>query len=165
MLTLPYLLLILQEELRPFFSLPKVIDGLFNLAKMLFDISIDPADGQAPVIFTHFKFLAVTTTNIKHLMPELVMVHFSQIWNNDVRFYCVKNSFGIPVAHFYFDPYSRPSEKRGGAWVAEVVGRSRALSRDGASSRLPITHIVCNQTPPMGDKPSLMTFREVYLKS
>eukprot|EP00268_Persea_americana_P068605 TRINITY_DN957_c1_g1_i3.p1 TRINITY_DN957_c1_g1~~TRINITY_DN957_c1_g1_i3.p1 ORF type:complete len:409 (+),score=95.66 TRINITY_DN957_c1_g1_i3:281-1507(+) len=38
-----------EEELRPFFSLPKVMDGLFGLAKMLFDINIEPADGIAPV--------------------------------------------------------------------------------------------------------------------
>lgn len=38
-----------QEELRPYFSLPKVMDGLFNLAKILFDIEIEPADGLAPV--------------------------------------------------------------------------------------------------------------------
>ncbi|XP_010254622.1 PREDICTED: probable cytosolic oligopeptidase A [Nelumbo nucifera] len=120
-----------EEELRPFFSLPKVMDGLFGLAKMLFGIDIEPADGLAPV------------------------------WNNDVRFYCLKDSLGSPIAYFYFDPYSRPSEKRGGAWMGEVVARSRALSRDGTSSRLPIAHMVCNQTPPVGDKPSLMTFREV----
>ncbi|CAL5398301.1 unnamed protein product [Camellia sinensis] len=28
-----------QEELRPYFSLPVVIDGFFNLSKMLFDIA------------------------------------------------------------------------------------------------------------------------------
>ncbi|TKY69988.1 Organellar oligopeptidase A [Spatholobus suberectus] len=81
-----------EEELRPFFSLPKVIDGLFNLAKTLFGIEIEPADGLAPV------------------------------WNKDV------------------------------SWV---------LSRDGTSARLPVAHMVCNQTPPVGNKPSLMTFREV----
>ncbi|KAG9440093.1 hypothetical protein H6P81_020258 [Aristolochia fimbriata] len=120
-----------EEELRPFFSLPKVMDGLFNLAKTLFDITIEPADGLAPV------------------------------WDKDVRFYCVKDSSNKPIAYFYFDPYSRPSEKRGGAWMNEVVGRSRVLARDGASVRLPVAHMICNQTPPVGDKPSLMTFREV----
>uniref|UniRef100_A0A7N1A657 oligopeptidase A n=1 Tax=Kalanchoe fedtschenkoi TaxID=63787 RepID=A0A7N1A657_KALFE len=120
-----------EEELRPYFSLPKVMDGLFTLAKMLFGIDVVAADGLAPV------------------------------WNKDVRFYCVKDSSGSPVAYFYFDPYSRPSEKRGGAWMDEVVSRSRVMSRDGASPRLPIAHMVCNQTPPVGDKPSLMTFREV----
>eukprot|EP00262_Sarcandra_glabra_P021187 TRINITY_DN87_c0_g1_i1.p1 TRINITY_DN87_c0_g1~~TRINITY_DN87_c0_g1_i1.p1 ORF type:complete len:788 (+),score=146.39 TRINITY_DN87_c0_g1_i1:23-2386(+) len=120
-----------EEELRPFFSLPRVMDSLFSLAKMLFEISIEQADGLAPV------------------------------WNNDVRFYCVKDSSGNPIAYFYFDPYSRPSEKRGGAWMDEVVARSRALACDGASARLPVAHMVCNQTPPVGNKPSLMTFREV----
>ncbi|KAG5528108.1 hypothetical protein RHGRI_028892 [Rhododendron griersonianum] len=120
-----------EEELRPYFSLPKVMDGLFNLAKMLFGIDIEPADGLAPV------------------------------WNKDVRFFCVKDSTGDPIAYFYFDPYSRPSEKRGGAWMDEVVARSRVLSRDDGSPRLPVAHMVCNQMPPVGDKPSLMTFREV----
>lgn len=120
-----------EEELRPFFSLPKVMDGLFELAKTLFGIDIEQADGLAPV------------------------------WNNDVRFYCVKDSSGNPIAYFYFDPYTRSSEKRGGAWMDEVVGRSRVLSRDGSSARLPVAHMVCNQTPPVGSKPSLMTFREV----
>ncbi|XP_057528600.1 organellar oligopeptidase A, chloroplastic/mitochondrial [Amaranthus tricolor] len=120
-----------EEELRPYFSLPKVMDGLFSLAKKLFGIDIEPVDGLAPV------------------------------WNNDVRFYCVKDSSGSPISYFYFDPYSRPSEKRGGAWMDEVVSRSRVMSRDGSSVRLPVAHMVCNQTPPVGDKPSLMTFREV----
>ncbi|XP_039157312.1 organellar oligopeptidase A, chloroplastic/mitochondrial-like [Eucalyptus grandis] len=120
-----------EEELRPFFSLPKVTEGLFNLVRTLFGIEIEAADGLAPV------------------------------WNSDVRFYCVKDSSGNPIAYFYFDPYSRPSEKKGGAWMREVVARSRVLSRDGASTRLPIAHMVCNQMPPVGTKPSLMTFREV----
>lgn len=34
-----------------------------------------------------------------------------------------------------------------------------ASNKDGV--RLPVAHMVCNQTPPVGDKPSLMTFREV----
>lgn len=86
---------------------------------------------------------------------------FFKVWNKDVKFFRVNDSLGNPVAYFYFDPYSRPSEKRGGAWMDEVVGRSRALAHGADSVRLPIVDIVCNQTPPVGDKPSLMTFREV----
>lgn len=44
------LLKILQEELLPYFSLPNVIDGLFKIAKKLFGITIEAADGLAPVI-------------------------------------------------------------------------------------------------------------------
>lgn len=47
----------LQEELRPFFSLPKVMDGLFNLAKTLFGIDIEQADGLAPVLYFSYIIL------------------------------------------------------------------------------------------------------------
>ncbi|KAL8525305.1 hypothetical protein ACS0TY_014798 [Phlomoides rotata] len=120
-----------EEELRPYFPLPKVMDGLFNLTKKLFEIEIEAANGEAPV------------------------------WNGDVRFYKVKDSSGTPIAYFYFDPYSRPSEKWGGAWMDVVVGRSGVVSSDNTYPRLPIANIVCNQAPATGDKPSLMTIREV----
>ncbi|KFM28533.1 Oligopeptidase A [Auxenochlorella protothecoides] len=119
-----------DEELRPFFALPNVLEGLFKLANRLFGVTIEAADGQAP------------------------------IWHPDVRFFAVKKD-GQPKAYFYLDPYSRPSEKRGGAWMDEVCGQSRLFAQDGQSVRLPVAHMVCNQTPPVGDKPSLMTFREV----
>lgn len=121
---------ITDEELRPYFALPNVLKGLFQVAGQLFGVTVEAADGKAPV------------------------------WNSDVRFFCIKQD-GKPRAYFFFDPYSRPSEKRGGAWMDEVVGRSRLLAPAGESVRLPVAHMVCNQTPPVGDKPSLMTFREV----
>ncbi len=68
---------------------------------------------------------------------------------------------GHPAAYFYLDPYSRPAEKRGGAWMDDVQGRSRALAPPGTAVRLPVAHMVCNQSPPVGATPSLMTFREV----
>ncbi|KAH6805367.1 Enolase [Perilla frutescens var. frutescens] len=120
-----------EEELRPYFSLPKVMDGLFCLANKLFGINVEPADGLAPV------------------------------WISDVQFYWVNDSSGSPISYFYFDPYSHPSEKRGGAWIDEVVGQSRIMSQDGSSPRLLIAHMVCNQMPHVGDKPSPMTFHEV----
>ena len=42
-----------------------------------------------------------------------------------------------------------------------VFSRSSVLACSGSSVRLPVAHMVCNQMPPVGDKPSLMTFREV----
>ncbi|EFN52299.1 hypothetical protein CHLNCDRAFT_139059 [Chlorella variabilis] len=119
-----------EEQLRPYFALPNVLEGLFGLAKRLFDVDIEPADGKAPV------------------------------WHEDVRFFVVKKG-GRPKAYFYLDPYSRPSEKRGGAWMDEVCGQSRLFAVEGEEVRLPVAHMVCNQTPPVGGKPSLMTFREV----
>lgn len=116
-----------DEELRPYFSMERVLDGLFALCGRLFGISVKPADGKAPV------------------------------WNSDVRYFEVYDEAGVHIAGFYLDPYSRPKNKRGGAWMDDCIARSNS---DG-EVRLPVAHLVCNGTPPVGDTPSLMTFREV----
>ncbi len=120
-----------EEELRPYFPLPRVLDGLFRLARRLFGVEIVPADGEAP------------------------------IWHPDVRFFRVFDEGSEPIAAFYLDPYSRPAEKRGGAWMDECLGRSRLLAPEGSPVRLPVAYLVCNGTPPVGERPSLMSFREV----
>ena len=117
-----------EEALRPYFPLPAVLDGLFALARRLFGVVIRPADGEAPV------------------------------WNPDVRFFRVSDEGGAPIAAFYLDAYSRPAEKRGGAWVGGCLERKR---RPDGSVRLPVAYVVCNQTPPVDGAPSLMTFGEV----
>ena len=111
-----------DEELRPYFPLPRVLEGLFALAERLFGVSIEAADGDAP------------------------------IWHPDVRYFRVREE-GRDVAAFYLDPYSRPAEKRGGAWMDECIGR--------APGRTPVAYLVCNQAPPVEGKPSQMTFSEV----
>jgi oligopeptidase A len=120
-----------DEELRPYFPLGKVLDGLFSLAERLFDIRVVPADGEVPV------------------------------WHKDVRYFRIVDAGGAPRAAFYLDPYSRPAEKRGGAWMDECHVRSRLFAAPGESVRLPVAHLICNGTPPVGDIPSRMTFREV----
>ncbi|MCC0176283.1 M3 family metallopeptidase [Waterburya agarophytonicola K14] len=120
-----------EEELRPYFSLPKVLDGLFGLANRIFDVTITAADGEAP------------------------------IWHEDVRYFKIADETGNAIAFFYLDPYSRPAEKRGGAWMNDCIGRAK-INLDGKTeTRLPVAYLTCNQTPPVDDKPSLMTFNEV----
>lgn len=120
------------EELRPYFPLPQVLDGLFSLVKRLFGVTITAADSQAPV------------------------------WHEDVRYFQIADESGEAIAYFYFDPYSRPAEKRGGAWMDFCIGRAKITDSSGAGAiRKPVAYLVCNQTPPVDGKPSLMTFREV----
>ncbi|KST69275.1 M3 family metallopeptidase [Mastigocoleus testarum] len=120
-----------QEELRPYFPLPQVLDGLFGLVKRLFGVTVTPADGKAPV------------------------------WHKDVRYFQISDETGTAIAYFYLDPYSRPAEKRGGAWMDTCINR-RQIAQDGDNHiQLPVAYLVCNQTPPVDDKPSLMTFYEV----
>ncbi|WP_017324974.1 M3 family metallopeptidase [Synechococcus sp. PCC 7336] len=118
------------EELRPYFPLPQVLNGLFQLCERIFDISITAADGTAPV------------------------------WHPDVRYFEISRA-GEAIAHFYLDPYSRPAEKRGGAWMGECINRAKLVVDGKSATRLPVAYLTCNQTPPVDDKPSLMTFMEV----
>jgi len=81
------------------------------------------------------------------------------IWHGDVRFFrVIEASNGEPLAGFYLDPFSRPGSKRGGAWMDECLGRSRSAAGEPV---LPVAYLICNQSPPVGDTPSLMTFDEV----
>ncbi|MDA0832457.1 MAG: M3 family metallopeptidase [Planctomycetota bacterium] len=116
-----------DEQLRPYFPLPRVLEGLFGLVHKIFGITVTAADGEAP------------------------------IWQKDVRYFRIADESGKPIAAFYLDPYSRPADKRGGAWMDDCLGRRR----NEGDVRLPVAHLVCNSTPPVGKKPSLMTFREV----
>ena len=123
-----------SEALRPYFPLPQVLEGLFALCSRLFGITIEAADGEAPV------------------------------WHSDVRYFRILegaqagSGAGNPLAAFYLDPYSRPGSKRGGAWMDECLVRSR---RPDGTAVLPVAYLICNQSPPVGETPSLMTFEEV----
>lgn len=78
-------------------------------------------------------------------------------WHPDVRYYQVFNESNQQIAGFFYDPYSRPETKRPGAWMDDCLSRRV----QGIDHQLPVAYLVCNATPPMGDTPSLMGFREV----
>ena len=72
--------------------------------------------------------------------------------------------FTLPLepspAHFpCMTQRSLGAEKRGGAWMDSAVTQSRLLAKGSDALRLPAAYIVCNQSPPVDDQPSLMTFR------
>jgi oligopeptidase A len=115
------------ETLRQYFPLPKVLDGLFQLANRLFGVNFTRANGEAP------------------------------IWNEDVQYFKVSDETGEQIASFYLDPYSRPKDKRGGAWMNDLFNRDRINGK----RQLPVIYLVCNMTPPVGGKPPLITFQEI----
>ncbi|MGG6293359.1 M3 family metallopeptidase [Leptolyngbya sp. AN02str] len=83
------------------------------------------------------------------------------VWHPDVRYFQVADEQGEAIAYFYLDPYSRPAEKRGGAWMDVCINRGKVNEEGTTQLRLPVAYLVCNQTPPVDSKPSLMTFQEV----
>lgn len=120
-----------SEELRPYFPLPQVLAGLFNLVNRLFNVTITEANGTAP------------------------------IWHEDVQYFQIANQSGQPIAYFYLDAYIRPGEKRGGAWMANCIDRAKISKNGLITTRLPVAYLQCNQSPPVDGKPSLMTFGDV----
>ena len=83
-----------EEQLRPYFPLQQVLDGLFKLAKKLFNINI-----------------------VKYNGPEIPK------WHKDVQYFIIKDEKDKKIAGFYLDPYSRPKEKMCGAWMNDIFGR------------------------------------------
>lgn len=91
-----------EEALREYFAMPNVLDGLFKLATRLFNIVIEEPSAEERA-----------SAGV-------------QLWHPEVRFYNIKDAAsGEYLASFYLDPYSRPAEKRGGAWMDSCLGRSR----------------------------------------
>ncbi|MGB5834299.1 MAG: M3 family metallopeptidase [Thiohalocapsa sp.] len=125
-----------DEELKPYFPLEGVINGMFAVAEKLFDVRIERADTGDGGVDT---------------------------WHPDVRFYRILDDQSSPVrdqgktrAEFYLDPFAR-RRKQGGAWMNGAVSRMKMEHR----AQRPVAHLVCNFTPAVDGHPSLLTHREV----
>ena len=126
------------EEVRAYLPLDSVLGGLFGVVSRLFGVTV------------------------VERKPSDVG---AQVWDEHVRLFELQRG-GVPTAYVFLDPFARAKEKRGGAWMNEVCSRSRAFATPGTAVRLPVAHMVCNQSPPVTNAdgsvtPSLMTFGEV----
>lgn len=88
---------------------------------------------------------------------KAVQVSGVSVWHDDVRFYELRNEQNQLVAGFYLDLYAREN-KRGGAWMDTVQTRWRHPNGD---VQVPVAHLICNFTPPIGKKPACLTHDEV----
>lgn len=80
----------------------------------------------------------------------------ADVWHPDVSFYDIYDADGQLRGQFYLDLYSRQN-KRGGAWMDECVNRFRRAEH----VQIPVAYLVCNLSPPIGDRPALFTHDEV----
>ncbi|WP_010200727.1 M3 family metallopeptidase, partial [Psychrobacter sp. PAMC 21119] len=125
-----------QEEIRPYFPLPKVISGLFAIVERLYGIKVqeqdfDNADAD---------------------------VYSASRWHNEVSFYQLFDADDNLLGGFYFDLFAR-SGKRGGAWMSGFQSRYTYDEQD--HQQLPVCFMVGNFTPALDGKPSLLTHDEV----
>ncbi|WP_310460427.1 M3 family metallopeptidase [Sphaerotilus sp.] len=82
-----------DQEVKQYFTEPKVLDGLFRIIETLFEVAIRP--DTAPVWHPSVRFYRIERTT-----PQGVQL----------------------IGQFYLDPYAR-SGKRPGAWMDDVKGR------------------------------------------
>jgi len=74
-------------------------------------------------------------------------------WGAHVKAYAITEGDGTKLGHFYADFYPR-EEKRGGAWMNGLI--------TGDAKIAPHVGVICaNVSPPVGDKPALLTHDEV----
>lgn len=122
-----------ENELRAYFPLPTVLSGLFEHVETLFNVKI-------------------------------IESKKADIWHKDVRFFDIfdlNGSSAAPIANFYLDPYARGMDKfrkeQHSGWVSTIKSKSKICNST------PLIALIFNFPPPIGDRPSLLSFKDVQV--
>ncbi len=123
-----------------------------KLRKSLFDISEEDIRPYLPA--------PVVLRGLFEVAKRLYEVEVKELgqfesYHPDVKLFEISRQ-GEAIARFYLDLYAR-AHKRGGAWMDDC--RVRRYSK--GALQLPVAYLVCNFTPPVGDKPALLNDREL----
>jgi oligopeptidase A len=127
-----------DEDLRPYFPVNSVMEGMFGIATKIFGITISQQETV-------------------HLAPgqtlDPALDGAAETWHPEVTFYEIQDSnTGSHLGSFYADWHPRES-KRGGAWMNSL--------HTGELGEPHLGLIIGNMSPPVGDTPALLTHREV----
>eukprot|EP00929_Paragymnodinium_shiwhaense_P001600 TRINITY_DN101841_c0_g1_i1.p1 TRINITY_DN101841_c0_g1~~TRINITY_DN101841_c0_g1_i1.p1 ORF type:complete len:767 (-),score=207.31 TRINITY_DN101841_c0_g1_i1:107-2341(-) len=121
-----------SEKLREYFPLPHVLEGVFGLSQRLFGVTVEA--------------MSTSDAEVKEAL-----------WHKDVMPFKVTQGSSL-VGYIFFDSYSRPGQKRAGAWLQPLT----SLKRDGDKVlQYPVAFVICNFPPPGPEKVSLLSFGEV----
>jgi len=132
-----------EEEVRPYFSVSGVLNGMFHLAERLFDVRIK----ELPTVFRETGSPAAEGDGAA-----------VEVWHPEVKFFEMRNADGVHMGSFYADWHPRDS-KRGGAWMNYLKGGRQPTAEH---DRRPHLGLICgNMTPPIGGKEALLTHDEV----
>ncbi len=130
-----------EQEVKQYFTEPKVLEGLFRIVETVFEVRIRP--DTAPVWHPSVRFFRIEKDAAQSGDANAVD--------------------GAPrlVGQFYLDLFARPG-KRPGAWMDDV--RDRWLRPEG-ELQTPVAHLICNFAPPVvvngTARPALLTHDDV----
>lgn len=130
-----------SEELRPYFPMTGVLEGMFSIYSELYGIRITQRE--------------TACIQEGEALPEGAV----EVWHPEVLFYEVHDEeSGEHLGSFYADWYPRDT-KRAGAWMDCL---SCGLPPMNGKPRLPHLALMCgNMSKPVGGKPALLTHYEV----
>jgi oligopeptidase A len=114
------------------------------------------SDEEVKRYFQEQKVLEGMFRMVETLYAVRMSVDEAETWHPDVKFFRITDPRGVLVGRFFLDLYSRES-KRGGAWMDEAITRQRVAG----ALQAPVAYLVCNFSPPVNGKPSLLTHDEV----
>ena len=122
-----------EQEVKQYFTAPRVLAGLFKIIETLFEVAI--RRDQAPVWHPAVEFYRIERAHPDGAHKGLQL-----------------------VGQFYLDQPARTG-KRGGAWMDDV--RTRWLRPDTGQLQTPVAHLVCNFADGVDGKPALLTHDDV----
>jgi oligopeptidase A len=121
-----------DEDLRPYFPVSGVMEGMFGIASKIFGITIIQKE-------------TIDISSNKIDAPDT--------WHPEVTFYEIHDTKTQKhLGSFYADWHPRET-KRGGAWMNSI--------HTGALDEPHLGLIIGNMSPPVDDTPALLTHREV----
>jgi oligopeptidase A len=114
------------EALRPYFPLPRVIEGLFAICSRVFGIRVIETPG----------------------VPA---------WDAAVRCFEIRDASTADLLGAFYADFHPRENKRGGAWMDSLI-----TGGPGPGGHEPHLGLICgNLTPPVGNRPALLTHDEV----
>lgn len=120
------------EQLRPYFSVDKVLSGLFRIVSTIYKIRVE----EVPTFCGSEKKEGGV-----------------EVWHPEVRFFRVfDKSTNKHIGSFYGDFYPR-AEKRGGAWMCDL--------EFGENGQPHLGYIAANLQKPVGNEPAYLNHDEV----
>ncbi len=129
---------------------------LSHAAEKLRQVKYAFSETEVKKYFPISKVLAGLFAQIKKLYGIELAEKTVPVWHKDVRYFELKQD-GQTIGGVYMDLYAREG-KRGGAWMDGYKGRRRFA--DG-TLQLPTAYLVCNFTPPVGDKEARLSHDEI----